>query len=238
MKKKLIISLIIYLILIPAVILFGIYLFNDRKYNFISMMIAFLACLPFFISFERKKIDAKELVALTVMIVMSVVGRLIFVVTPFFKPVTAITIITAIAFGPQAGFITGSMSALISNLYFGQGPWTPFQMFAWGIIGFISGVIFYKKKKPNLIVSMIVGILGGALFSFIMDIYTTFSMDEVFSIKRYLLYLTTALPVTIVYIVSNVVFLYFLTYPILNKLERLKTKYGIFSPVINEEKNN
>lgn len=238
MNKKLIVSLIFYLILVPAIIFLGIYLFNDRKYNLISMMIAFLACVPFFISFERKKIDAKELVALTVMIVMSVVGRLIFVVIPFFKPVTAITIITAIAFGPQAGFITGSMSALISNLYFGQGPWTPFQMFAWGIIGFISGVIFYKKKKPNLILLLIVGILGGALFSFIMDIYTTFSMDEVFSFKRYFLYITTALPVTIVYIVSNVIFLYFLTYPILNQLERLKTKYGIFSPPIKEEDNH
>ncbi|MFA5560239.1 MAG: ECF transporter S component [Acholeplasmataceae bacterium] len=229
MNNRIWISIIVYVILIPAVIAFGVFLFNDRKYNLISMLLAFLACVPFFVRFERKRVDVKELVTLVVMIAISVVSRLLFVVIPFFKPVTAVTIITGIAFGPQAGFITGAMTALISNLHFGQGPWTPFQMFAWGIIGFIAGLLFMKRKKINLVLLMIVGLIGGVVFSFLMDIYTTFSVDETFSLERYIFYLITAAPMTISYAVSNVVFLFFLTNPMLDILKRIKDKYGVFN---------
>ena len=63
---------------------------------------------------------------------------------PQFKPVLALTIIAGVAFGGEVGFLVGAMTMLTSNMIFGQGPWTPWQMFAMGIIGFLAGVLFKK----------------------------------------------------------------------------------------------
>jgi uncharacterized membrane protein len=216
------------LMVIPSVIAVGVLLFKDRKYNIVSVIIAFLACVPFFIGFEKGKTGVRELVVIAVMTALSVVGRLIFAPLPGFKPVTAIVIITAIAFGGQAGFITGAMSALISNIFFGQGPWTPFQMFVWGFIGLLAGLIFKPDKKPNVILLIITGILGGVLFSLLMDIWTTLSVDGEFNFSRYLFFISSGFGFMTVYAVSNVIFLLLLTNPILKKLNRIKIKYGIF----------
>lgn len=228
MKSKNIISMIIYLVLIPLIILIGVKLFNDRRYNIISMIIAFVACLPFFIKFEKEKIATRELVIIAAMSAISVVGRIIFAPIPGFKPVTAIVIITGIAFGYQAGFLTGAISAIVSNMFFGQGPWTPFQMFVWGMIGFIAGLVLYNKEKINKVVLIGIGLIGGVFFSLMMDIWTTISFDGVFNIKRYLVYVGSSLPFMLIYAISNVVFLLLLTKPLLEKLNRIKIKYGVF----------
>lgn len=227
-KKKNILSYAIYFAAIPAVIVLGVALFNDGKYNLISMAIALLACVPSFVRFEKGRNTARELVALAVMIALSVVGRVIFAPLPGFKPVTAIVIITGMAFGAQAGFLTGSMSAVVSNFYFGQGPWTPFQMFVWGFIGFLAGVIFRNPdKKPNLILLSLAGVLGGVLFSLMMDVWTTLSWGE-FLLSRYIMFVGSSLPFMAIYAVSNVIFLLVLARPLLSKLNRVRVKYGIF----------
>ncbi len=222
------ISFALYIILIPTVLMLGIVLFKDRQYNIISMVVAFLGCVPFFLRFEKGKTTSREMVVIAVMTAISVVGRLIFAPLPGFKPVTAIVIITAIAFGKEAGFMTGSLSAVVSNMFYGQGPWTPFQMFVWGIIGYIAGIIFFKKEKINRALLICVGIMGGVVFSLLMDIWTTISFDGELLLSRYLAYIISSLPFMAIYAVSNVIFLLVLTKPILQKLERVKLKYGIF----------
>lgn len=224
-----ILSFVIYLVLIPAVIAVGIKLFADRKYNIISIIIAFLACVPFFIGFEKGKTGARELVVIAVMSAISVVGRLIFAPLPGFKPVTAVVIITGIAFGGQAGFLTGALSAIVSNIFYGQGPWTPFQMFAWGFLGLLAGLIFKRGKKPNWIILVIVGAVGGIMFSVMMDVWSVLNMDGGWNWSRYGAMLLSSFPFMAVYVVSNVVFLLLLTNPFLEKLNRVKDKYGLFA---------
>lgn len=225
---KTIISVCIFFIIIPLVIWFGVWLFNDRKYNVISMAIALLSCVPFFIRFEKGKSGAREVVVIAVMTAFSVIGRLIFSPIPGFKPVTAITIIAGIALGAESGFMVGSLTAIVSNIFFGQGPWTPFQMFVWGILGFLSGLIFYKKQTSNRFILAVIGLVGGIAYSMLMDIWTTLSMEGTFNISRYLFYISSSFPFMAIYAVSNVVFLFVLAKPFLEKLNRIKTKYGIF----------
>ena len=230
-KKQLckrIIGVCIFFIIIPLVIWFGVWLFNDRKYNVISMAIALLSCIPFFIRFEKGKSGAREVVVIAVMTAFSVVGRLIFSPIPGFKPVTAITIIAGIALGAESGFMVGSLTAIVSNIFFGQGPWTPFQMFVWGVLGFLSGLIFYKKQTSNRFILAVIGLVGGIAYSMLMDIWTTLSMEGTFNISRYLFYISSSSPFMAIYAVSNVVFLFVLAKPFLEKLNRIKTKYGIF----------
>ena len=224
---RVIISLSIIFIVIPLVMYAGITMFGDRKYYFISIMIMILACVPFVLSFERRKPQPREILTIAVMSAISVAGRCLFVVTPGFKPVAAITAITGFSLGAEAGFLTGATSALVSNMFFGQGPWTPFQMFIWGMIGFIAGLLGKTGVMHKKIPLILFGIFAGVFFSFGMDIWGSISMYGVFSWEAYVLALSSAVPFTIVYAISNVIFLLLLTKPISEKLERIKHKYGI-----------
>jgi len=224
MKK--IISFISVLILIPTVIILGYLFFGAKKYVYISMMVALISCVPFFVGFEKQKNNTAKCVMVAVLIAFSVLGRLIFAVIPGFKPVTAIVILTGIYLGSNSGFLTGSLTALISNFYFEQGAWTPFQMFSWGIIGFLSGILSKRLKTDKVSLSLF-GALGGILFSLLMDVWTTIWADGVFNASRYIAYITSALPMTLEYAVSNVIFLLILCKPMGSLIDRLSVKYDL-----------
>ena len=229
-KAGYVVSLICAVVVTPLLVAAGVYLWADRQYMLVSVAIAVASLVPFFVAFERGDNTVRELVALAVMTAISVVGRLIFAPIPGFKPVTAVTVITGMYFGAEAGFVTGAMSALISNIFYGQGPWTPFQMFAWGISGFLSGLIFFERKlgKATIPLLAVVGIFGGVLYSAIMDVWTTVSVTGQFTAKGYLAAITTSLPFTAEYALSNVVFLAVLYKPMDRRLSRVKLKFGIF----------
>lgn len=216
----------IILILIPLILVSGTFLFSEKSYSVVSVMLAILACIPFFISFESKKNATRKLVLIAVMIALSVAGRFIFAPIPFFKPITAMVIISAVYLGKDAGFLVGAMTAVISNIYFGQGPWTPFQMFGWGITGFFAGVLSNQILRSKIIM-IIYAIISGFTYSFILDFWTTVWTDGTFNISRFIAITATSLPVTLVYAVSNIIFLLLLFKPIGKKIIRVKVKYGL-----------
>lgn len=213
-------------LLIPAVVLGGALIFRDRQYAYITLCVAVLSCLPFFLHFERSANDVKRLILIAVMVALSVAGRMLFAPLQHFKPVTALVIITAMFFGSEAGFLTGALSAVLSNFYFGQGPWTPFQMFSWGMIGFFSGLLAPLLRRSRIALCIWGGI-GGVLYSFLMDIWTVLWADGYFNLPRYFAAIASAVPVTAVYVVSNILFLLVLAKPIGKLLARMKTKYAL-----------
>ncbi len=228
MNKKRIFVLAVQLIAIAAVLAVGVWLLESKRYNLISVIVALITCLPFFISFEKSRRSGREITVIAVMTALTVVGRIIFAPLPGFKPVTALTVIVGASLGAEAGFMTGSMSALISNIYFGQGPWTPFQMAAWGLIGFFAGLLFRKKREPGIIFLLIYSAFAGVAFSLIMDIWTTFSAEGGFSPARYMFYVAASLPTMGIYALSNVIFSAVLARPLFSKLNRIHIKYGVF----------
>ena len=162
------------------------------------------------------------MVIAAVMTALCFAGRFI----PILKPIAALTIITALYLGGEAGFLVGAMSAILSNFYFGQSPWTAFQMLAWGLIGLFAGIFSEKLLKSRALL-LIYGALTGIAYSFIMDIWTVLWYNRGFDIKLYLAALVSAVPYTVSYAVSNVLFLYLLAKPFGEKLSRIKTKYGV-----------
>ena len=127
-------------------------------------------------------------------------------------------------FGGEAGFMTGALSAVISNFWFGQGPWTPFQMVSWGLIGFIAGLLASLLRRSSILLA-VYGLFSGALFSLLMDTWTVLWQDGYFNL--YWGYVLSSLPWMAVYALSNVIFLLLFT-PLVGKvLERIKTKYGL-----------
>ncbi|MBQ2251336.1 MAG: ECF transporter S component [Clostridia bacterium] len=217
-----ILGFIIPFILIPCVIFIGVSLFDNKKYIFISFFIALLTVCLFITGFEKKKTGTRRLILVSIMIALSVVGRFI----PFFKPVTALTIISAMYLGGESGFMVGSLSALLSNFSFGQGPWTPFQMLAWGLLGLVAGFLA-KPLKANKVFLLIFGVISGIIFSIIMDVWMALSYSDTLNFQFFLSSFITAIPHTVLYSVSNFVFLLILSKPFGEKLERIKVKYGV-----------
>ncbi len=209
-------------LLIPFAVLLGGRIFGERNHMFVSLFIAVLSLLLFIAGFEKKVTGTRRAVIVSVMTALSVAGRFI----PFFKPVTAVTVITAIWLGGEAGFLVGALSALISNFYVGQGPWTPFQMLAWGLIGLFAGFMSKYLQKSKTAV-LIYGVFSGILFSVIMDIWSVMWYDGGFNISLYKTALIAALPHTLLYAVSNFIFLFFAIKPFGEKLNRIKIKYGV-----------
>ena len=167
MKPRRIISYIILCVLVPAAVVGGSLLFGDKQYAYLTLCVAVLSCLPFFLHFEHGRADAKEMILIAAMVALSVVGRFLFAPIPGFKPVTAMTVITAMYFGSEAGFMTGALSAVISNFYFGQGPWTPFQMLSWGLLGFIAGLLADPLRRSRVVLASyghMVDAVGGWVF--------------------------------------------------------------------------
>lgn len=229
MKKtnvKKLIRYFIILAMIPIVGAIGIFVFDNTKFMLFATLIAVLSCIPFFLSFEKKETNTSRIVLIAVMTALSVGGRVLFSFFPFFKPITAIVVICGMYLGAEAGFMCGALSAFISNFIFTQGPWTAFQMFAWGIIGFIAGLM-HNAFKENKFSLCTYGGISGFLYSFILDINSTLWLTGTFSIESYIKISVSSLPYTLIYAVSNVIFLLLLITPIGKKLDRVLTKYGI-----------
>lgn len=226
MKKKNWISYGVIILIIPVIVIIGAIIFKNKQFAFISIAVTILACVPFFISFENKYHNSTRLVMIAILTALSVVGRLVFAAVPGIKPVTAMIIITALYFGSEAGFMTGSLNALLSNFALGQGPWTPFQMLTWGLIGFVAGILS-EKLKTNKVLLYWYGALSGIAFSLLMDLWSVIWQDGVFNLSKYIALLASSAVFCVVYAVSNIVFLFILAKPIGSKIERIKEKYGV-----------
>ncbi len=209
-------------VLMPALVLLGALVFREKQYLFISFLSAALAVLLFFAGFERKTVGTRRMVIAAVMTALCIVGRFL----PFFKPVTAITVITAIYLGRETGFLVGGMAALLSNFYFGQGPWTAFQMLSWGMIGWFAGLLADPLKRHKVLL-LLYGVLSGAAYSLVMDVWTVLWYGDGFDFSLYLAAVVTALPHTLLYAASNFLFLLWMAKPFGDKLERIRIKYGV-----------
>ncbi len=212
--------------LIPITLIFWVIFFKSENLAILLIILSVLTCLPILLRFEKKQHNSREFVLIAIMLALSVSGRFIFAPFSSFKPVTAIVIITGMYLGYEVGLLVGSLTPLISNIYFMQGMWTPFQMVIWGGIGLIAGIL-YKQLKSSKIVLCIFGALSGVAFSMFMDLWSTVWFDSYLNLERYITLLITSLPVMALYAVSNVVFLLILSKPIGKKLENIKVKYAI-----------
>ncbi|MBO7729413.1 MAG: ECF transporter S component [Lachnospiraceae bacterium] len=223
------ISIIIMVVCIPATI--GIsYLLGDRKLYIGSVIIMILAMIPFFVSFEGSKPEARYLAILAVLTAIAVVSRVAFIWLPSFKPMAGVIIMTAIAFGPQAGFMSGALSMIISNIIFGQGPWTPWQMFCYGLIGFVAGLlanarIFSEKHliRTSIISFILVTVLSSAVLDTCSLFYMTSTVNEVSAISIY----AAGIVPNMMNALASTLCVFILLKPFMAILNRLKQKYGI-----------
>ena len=185
---------------------------------------------PFFVSFEGRKPDARGMSLLAVMTAIAVVSRVAFMMLPSFKPMAGVIIITAMCFGPQAGFMCGALSMIVSNIIFGQGPWTPWQMFAYGMIGFVAGILGKRRilserhaLRTAVISFIVVIILSGA----ILDTCSVFLMQQYQNGLSTLAIYAAGVPYNAGNATCSALCVLFLVKPLTAIINRLKKKYGL-----------
>jgi energy-coupling factor transport system substrate-specific component len=136
---------LVILLTAAATIMVAIYaaswLGRSMNWGLVAMVVTGLLILAVFYEFESHKINSREIALISMMGTLSAVSRIPFAPIPNVQPATFIIMCTGYVFGPLAGFMTGAMTAIISNLFLGHGPWTLFQIFGWGLAGAIPGMI-------------------------------------------------------------------------------------------------
>ncbi len=207
----------------------GLFAFESKQFMAVSILLMVYTMVPFIVGFERRKPKTREIVIIAVFIAIAVAGRAVFFMAPNFKPMLAIVIIAGISLGRESGFLIGAMSVFVSNFLFGQGPWTPWQMIAMAFAGYLAGLIFHRwegdlRRAPVIIFGVLTAfVLYGALT----DLWTIFFMVDSPSWEAVLTVYTSAFYFNLLHTVATAVFLALLAKPMVEKMERVKIKYGM-----------
>lgn len=225
MKKSTIVSLIVVLLIIPLTLYFGMKL-PGRWYYLTGTLIVVEILIPFFLAFEGRKPQARHLVTIAVMCALAVVSRVVIPI-PHFKPIFGVILLTGVAFGPEAGFLVGAVSAFASDFFYGQGPYMPWQMLGYGMAGFLGGFAFQKhRRKPALM-----GIFG--FFSVLLVVGPILDTSSVFltlpqiTLEGALSIYASGIPVNLSQGTCTFLTILLFAGPLLEKLDRVKEKYGM-----------
>lgn len=232
LSRRTLVAIALIVLVIPATILFGVFFLGDRRYYFISLLIILYTMLPFIMVFEKRKPQARELIVIAVLAAIAVAGRAAFFMLPQFKPVVAIVIIAGLCFGAEAGFLVGAVTGFVSNFFFGQGPWTPWQMFCFGIIGFLAGILFKKGvlQKEKLPLCIFGGLATFFVYGGIIDLGSVLMFTPKFSWQALMATYISGFWFNIVHAAATVFFLLVISQPMIEKLDRIKIKYGLIEP--------
>jgi energy-coupling factor transport system substrate-specific component len=219
--------ILIAIIIVISVILIAATFIAEKHYLIISFLFMIFTFLPFIIRFERRKVAGRELVMLAVLAAIAAVSRVPFASIPSVQPTTFVIIVTGIAFGAESGFVVGALAALVSNLFLGQGPWTPWQMYAWGLIGLSAGLLRHTWMMKHSYGRIMFGFMTGILFGWVMNLWYFVSLGEQVELATIMTYYGASLYFDLAHALSNVFFLLIFASGWLKILQRFRKKYGL-----------
>ena len=239
-----IVSEAVALISVPTVLIVAT-LAGVTQTALLSFAVVVAALVVFFTSFEAGSPRLRELMPTVVLAALAAAGRMVFAAVPSFKPVSAIAIIAGVALGRRSGFMAGALAALASNFFFGQGPWTPWQMYAWGLVGWGAGALSScgllgcRREAPARDGAgrgavetrggtggiLVYGFISSVAFGWILNAWTILGFMHAHTPFQVLAVYAAALPFDLTHGVATVVFLLALYAPWRRKLDRILTKY-------------
>lgn len=214
------------LVAVPAVLGACAY-FQVEQGALLTVAVALAAVGVFFASFEASRPALRQIMPTVVLAALAAAGRVLFAPVPDFKPVSAICILAGTVFGRRSGFLVGALAALVSNFFFGQGPWTPWQMYAWGLVGYLAGVFADRGWLDRPPVLYVYGFSSAVLYGLLLNSWYVIGFVQPFSWPAALVALVAALPFDVTHGIATVVFLAALYVPWRKKLQRIKRKYAL-----------
>ena len=229
---------IVYCVVFPLTLFILYAVLHVRNYYFLSICLAVFAVLPAFALYENdasegveqhKKAPINKIVLVATFTALTVASRAAFFWVPQLKPMMAIVILAGVGFGPQMGYLVGVFSAFCSNFIFGQGPWTPFQMAAFGIMGFIAGLFFYGRyKSKQRWLLCVFGLVGTYIvYGGIVNFYSTVAFVPQLTWGAFFISYSMAIPFDMAHSAGTAFFLFVLSDIFLKRIERLRVKYGM-----------
>lgn len=227
MKRSTLSNLLLIFVMIPVTLFLGTRI-RGRWYYVTCTLMVLEIMIPFFLSFESRKPQARELVLLAVMSAIAVASRVI-VMLPYFKPTLAVIMLTGIALGPESGFMAGAITAFASNFFYSQGPWTPWQMMAYGFAGFLAGLLFHKRfRVRNPVFLAVFGFVSILLVvGPLLDCCTVFTVSPHITWKFAARVFAAGIPVNFSHASACAITMLLFSKPLLAKLERILRKYGM-----------
>src|SRR5690625_4828537 len=217
-----IVSVVIFILLVTSVIFF-----KYNAYLLVSLAVIFCMMLPFFARFEIRKITGREVVILAILAAIAAIGRVPFAPLPSVQPTSFVIIITGLVFGAESGFIVGAVAAIVSNIFLGQGPWTPWQMYAWGMIGMAAGLFRNTWWMKQMWGKLLFGFVWGYLFGWFMNLWIIVSAIENFTWEFFISIYVASIYFDLAHALSNVFFLLVFSSSWIRILQRFKRKYGL-----------
>ncbi len=193
----------------------------------LSIVILIIGIIIYMVFYGMKKISAKEIALLSTMATFAAIARVPFAAIISLQPTTFVVMITGYVFGPSSGFMVGAISAFVSNMYLGQGPWTPWQMFSWGLCGVLAGLLGKAIKEYKPLRFILLSIFCGFLFGWIMNIWHWMSFVYPLSLNTFLATYIVSLPFDAIHAFGNGVFTLLFGHAFYKILTRYKNKIQI-----------
>jgi energy-coupling factor transport system substrate-specific component len=200
--------------------------FDNWSLNSLLLAVIILAVL--FLGFEQGDYGAREIAVVGALAAVGAAGRVLFAAVPGVQPATFIAIMAGYIFGAEPGFMVGALIALLSNIFLGQGPWTPWQMLAWGLAGASGGILAVAMKgKVRVVPIAILCAAWGFLFGWMMNFWFWLSFVYPLTLKSYLAANLTSFWFDFFHAAGNVVFAVLLTRPVSTMLLRFRARFSI-----------
>ncbi|HEX7058470.1 MAG TPA: prenyltransferase/squalene oxidase repeat-containing protein [Solirubrobacterales bacterium] len=191
----------------------------------ISFLIVLAVVLGGFAWYERSRPPSQVVALVAALAALAIAGRIAFAAFPNVKPTTDIVIFAGYALGAAPGFAVGALAALVSNFWFGQGPWTPWQMAGWGMCGvFGAALALGGRNAGRLTLAAACGLAGiayGALLNF--SLMATYGGD--LSLERFLTLEARAIPFDVAHAAGNVALALVAGPAMVRMLTRFRTRF-------------
>ena len=214
------------LVLLPAGMAAAAFVGSDQAAA-VSLAASVASLSLFFLSYEWGRPGLREVMPVVVMAALAAAGRILFAPIPDVKPVSAIAIVAGATFGRKAGFMVGALAALVSNFFFGQGAWTPWQMYAWGLVGWLAGVLAARGAFRRQAGACAYGFASGLIYGLVVNLWSLIGFFHPHTLAEAFLVLAPAVPLDCVHGAATAGFLALLWKPWHRKLARLKAVYGL-----------
>ena len=204
----------------------GVPPFDNWSLNSLFLAVIILAVL--FLGFERGDYGAREIAVVGALAAVGAAGRVLFAAVPGVQPATFIAVLAGYIFGAEPGFMVGALIALLSNIFLGQGPWTPWQMLAWGLAGASGGILAAAMKgKVKVVPIAVLCTAWGFLFGWMMNFWFWLSFVYPLTLKSYLAANLTSFWFDFFHAAGNLVFALLLTRPVSVMLLRFRARFSI-----------
>ncbi len=227
MKKSHICLILIFIISIGALVITAfpeLPLSSFMNWGLITTFLAVLAVAAFFFEFEAAAVSSKEVVLVAMLGTISAVLRVPFAAIPNVQPCTYLIICSGYVFGPVAGFMVGAITALISNFFLGQGPWTPYQMLAWGLAAVSAAYV--RRLNPGKVGLIVFGVIWGYLYGWLMNTWFWVSFTYPLTLRTFVVTQFSSIWFDTFHAAGNAIFLGVFGLKTITILERFKKRFN------------